>query len=225
MDLPELASKCLTSGLGGLTHEEFSALRDFFRKEIRKGAYRPQAATPAGTLEDFCKRLAAVDSVAVVSVIDYQLYLRRHALALASAGEPMPLASLILYATWAEHWLNMMITVGMLRQQKLEQEVAEYFAARPRFKDKVDLLGSPLNMSPPPTSLRATLIQLVKTRNSYVHYNWEGRQSRELRKEHDGVRALVGRAEALLDGLITYERSVLDAPFDELVEKVFPRAG
>lgn len=221
--LSELARRCLEHGLNSLTESEERALHRIFRNETRKGAYRPWGVGAEDILRDFCQYVAANFSMpyTVLHVIDFQPLLRRRARAASRAK--VPVTSLVLFATWVEHWLNMMVTVAMLRSGYGESEIERFFAPQPGLTKKLQFLENDLHLGKLPK--RDQLINLVTTRNRFVHYTWRGRPAGEVQSELGNIRSTVRRADSLLVELIAFERATFDAEFSALAASMFPRAG
>ena len=187
---------------------------------MRKGAFQPRNGD---VLTQFCKHVCAEFAKPMV-VYDYLGYFRRRALA-TSRSKSVPIVALVLYATWLEHWLNMVITVAMLRRRDSEPKLEAYFAKRPHFKTKLGLLGASMKLPPLPKSEYDLAIKVVHLRNGYVHYAWRGLSPSKLAKHRANVRDVVSKCKTLLPALRRYEATALDAPGDALAKKLFPRVG
>jgi len=222
-DISLIADKCLTQGRANLTLREERLLQVLFLNETRKGAFR----VPHGdVLKAFCEHVQSEfrDTTSTPLVYDFLAYWRRRAMA-ASRSEKPPLAALVLFATWLEHWLNMVITIAKLRRGETAEKIAKYFAGRPRFDVKVDELGPRLGLSPLPGNSRGLMLRVIKTRNDFVHYTWQGDLPGRVHRRLANVRGIVSKCPDLLVALRKYEEATLNAPFERLSRELFPRAG
>jgi hypothetical protein len=207
--------------VGALDAEEQTALRDLFLKEARKGAFRP-AQDPSAIRAAFLDHVEReFQPATLLTVVDCLPYFRRKAL--EQAADPTPLASLILYAAWGEHWINVIITMGMLRSGRTDAEVRQFFATQPNLEAKIAGIRD-LVHNPPPKKELDCLIQVMKTRNEYLHYTWSGRPQSAIDVSFKGIAALVRRTEVTLDGLLQYEHDEFDGPFLSLAATLFPAA-
>lgn len=223
-ELAEVARKCRRDGIGALSPTERQLLSTLFEKETRKGAFKVFSSDPDEVLASFCDHVEAEFSQSsdVLVAADFLLYLKRKAT--EQASESVPLASLILLAAWLEHWTNMVISVGMLRRGSTVKEIEEYFAAQPSYECKLRQLGAALGITQLPKTLFDWAMQVMKTRNRYLHYTWTGRGEQQLYRDVRGISALVRKGEAKLDVLSKYEHENFDAPFAELTKRIFERA-
>jgi hypothetical protein len=157
----------------------------------------------------------------VMTVLDCLPYFRRKAR--EQADDPTPLASLMLYAAWLEHWVNVILAMGLQRRGKAETEVQSYFDKQPRFEDKIAQLKLVCSQSPPKKELD-WLQQIVKSRNRYHHYSWRGVPAAKLTKDLKGITAAIRKAEVMLDGLLAFEHRDFDAQWTALAARLFPDA-
>lgn len=113
--------------------------------------------------------------------------------------------------------------MGMLRAGKSDQDVVDVFASQPRMEKKIVILRSFVASAPPKKEFDC-LMQIMRTRNEYLHYNWEGRPQAKIDLSFKGIVALIKRAEPALDGLLQYEHEEFDLPFMSLATRLFPAA-
>lgn len=220
-NLARLAEKALAGGWTSLSLDEQEALRSLFYKETRKGAFHP-IDDDAETFASFLRHVSnAFAPGAYLTVVDFLPYFQE--IALAHAGDRWPLASLILYAAWIEHWVNVLIAMGVLRSGGTDAGLKSYFATQPRFEDKISKVRE-LSRSAPPKKEFDWLVQIMKTRNDYLHYTWEGRSQRALDQSLRGIGPLVRKAEKMIAGLLAFEHTEFDAPFEDLAARIFPPA-
>ena len=218
--ITDIAKQCLNKGLSSLSAEDEHELYIFFRKEVRKNAFKIQETNTINILKAFCQYIIADSEV--LRVMDFQLYLRKCAKDL-SAARP-PIASLVLYATCVEHWLNMMLTVAKLRQGNSPSTVGAYFDTGPKIKERLKLLGPISGLSEFPDSLKIFTYELVGRRNDYVHYSWQGLKPEKVEDLHTKIHALVQKAEVRLDEMRLYEWDNFDKQYDTQAMSIFPRA-
>jgi len=219
--ISDIAQRCKSNGLRSLSKGERGALRNLFRKEIRKVAFKPNNSKPSKVLNEFCDHVinefGATAQVKVV--IDSQPYLRKTARRLSN--HPLPLASLILYAAWIEHWVNMMVTVAMLRNGCTPDEPLQFLKTQPRFEEKLEKLAKTLGINKIPKKTRDGLIEVIQLRNRHLHFPWEGKSSRNVNKDSQTVRSTVNRCEKILENALSFEHEYFDAPHAKLVSAVF----
>lgn len=218
--LAEIARKCKIDGLRGLSAMERRQLRALLQKELRKCAYVPKASRPREVLLEFCDHVIRGFDVSAnpVVVIDSLPYLHRNAKRL-SKQQP-PVASLILYAAWLEHWVNMMVTVAMLREGHSPSKPQQFLQSQPRFRAKLETLAKSLNLAALPKKLRDAIIQVVDLRNGYVHFLWEGRSPQRLGRDSQTLRAVVNRCEVVIADSKRFEYKHFDAIYEPLVASI-----
>lgn len=222
MKVAQLASRCITDGPDALNSAEREELRALYMKEARKGAFRPPDGDVDLVRRRFCEHVQREFNSSTLLVIDALPYFRRKAR--EQADDDVPLASLILYATWIEHWINVLISIGMQRDGATEADVEAYFKTQPRSKAKVERLKS-LSRAPLPEKEFGWLLQVIKTRGRYHHYSWAGRPRGWVEKDGKGVAALIRRAEQMIDRLLAFEHAEFDASLLPLAFKIFPPAS
>jgi hypothetical protein len=218
--LAEIARKCRTNGLRFLSTIERKQLRTLLQKELRKRSYIPTVSRPREILLEFCGHvIRGFDASAnPVIVIDSLPYLHRNAKRL-SKQQP-PVASLILYAAWLEHWVNMMVTVAILREGHSPNKPQEFLKSQPRFKDKLSMLAKSLKLTSLPKKLRDAIIQVVDLRNWYVHFLWEGQSHQRLGRDIQTLHSVVNRCELLIAESKRFEYEQFDAMYVPLVARV-----
>jgi len=219
--LADLARRCKSGGVRALSRPERREFKTLFEKEIRKLAFKPRSSNVRKILAQFCDHVVCgFDATAQPVVVMYSRpYLRRTARRLTK--HRVPTASLILYAAWIEHWVNIMVTVAMLRSGKMPNKPLQFLKTQPRFDDKLKKLASALGLTSLPKKIRDSLIQVVKQRNQHLHFTWEGKSPERVRRDETTVRGIVNRCEAILDAALAFEYQQFDAPHAQLVSSVF----
>jgi len=219
--LADLARRCKSGGLRALSRSERQEFRALFEKEIRKCAFKPRCSNAHEVLTQFCDHVVrGFNATAQPRVVtDSRPYLRRTARRLAK--HRVPTASLILYAAWIEHWVNIMVTVAMLRSGKAPIEPLRYLKTQPKFDDKLKKLACVVGLTALPKKIRDSLIQVVKTRNEHLHFTWEGKSPERSCKDENTVRVIVKRCETILDDALAFEHQQFDAPHAQIVSSVF----
>lgn len=219
--LSDMAQRCKSDGLRSLSKDERREFKKLFKKEIRKCAFKPQHNNPYKVLQEFCdhviQEFGTITKIKVV--IDNQPYLRKIAKRLSN--HKIPVASLILYAAWIEHWTNMMITVAMLRKGYTPTDPLNYLKTQPRFKDKLDKIANELGIKEINKKTRDGLIEVVKIRHRQLHYPWEGESSKKVNRNSQTVRAIVNKCEKILENALSFEYKYFDKPYEKLVSAVF----
>jgi hypothetical protein len=219
MKVSDLASQCALEGVASLRDDERDELRSLFLKEARKGAFRPGSGDSARIRAAFCAHVQREFGADVLTVIDCLPYFRRKAS--EQLSDPIPLASLMLYATWIEHWVNVLISIGTQRRGGTDTDVENYFRSRPRFKDKVAHLES-LCSTRLPSKARGWLLQIMATRTRYHHYVWKGMPGMWVTKDLKGATALTKTGEEMINQLLAFEHTEFDAPLEHLASELFP---
>jgi hypothetical protein len=116
-----------------------------------------------------------------------------------------------------EHWVNMMVTVAMLREGHPPGKPLQYLKSQPRFKDKLATLAKSLGVAALPKKLRDAIIQVVDLRNGYVHFVWEGKAPKRISKDVSTLQSVVSRREPILEDAAGFEFRHFDAPYVKLV--------
>lgn len=194
-------------------------MRSLYIKEARKGAFHPSGNDADAMRIAFCEHVEREFGPSVLTVIDCLPYFRQKAK--DQLGDETPLAALVLYATWLEHWINVLMSMAMLRDGAMESDVDAYIASRPRSKDKVERLRS-LCRSQFPDEELGWIFQVIKTRARYHHYVWKGKSERWIRKDLKGMGALVRKGDKMLSGLLAFERAEFDEKHLALADEMFP---
>jgi hypothetical protein len=213
-----IARKALNAGVSSLQPGERDVLHALFIKETRKGAFKPDGNDDhvLGAFLQHVEQGFAPGNY--LTVVDFLPYFRQ--IARSHEADQTPLASLIIYAAWGEHWVNVLIAMGSLRAGVSDAEVQAYFATQPRFEDKMSRVRAQ-SVTELPKKEFDWLVQVMKTRNDYLYYTWAGRAERALTQSLRGIGPLVRKADRMIEGLLAFEQRDFDAPFEGLALRLF----
>jgi hypothetical protein len=153
-----------------------------------------------------------------VVVMDYQPRLLRHARRLVA--EPHPIEALLLYAAWAEHWLNGLLLTRLMKQG------STYPAARKRVRnadvpEKLGSLWGELSLPPLAGRHEGRLRALFTCRNDFVHYKWEPLQQEQTKDGDPAMRGAVNQIEETVAYCHDYALMVLSAGALDVAERIF----
>jgi hypothetical protein len=121
------------------------------------------------TIEFAESLLTRLKSARLLFTVDHTSSLRRLASQFEDEGN-VGLATM-LYATWAEHVLNHLVSIGLARQGKPDTLVKEVIR-EVSFGAKVSWLLVILGFTAIPKSHADRLRRLAELRNQFVHYKW-----------------------------------------------------
>lgn len=109
----------------------------------------------------------------------------------------------LLYATWAEHWLNGLISTGGQRRNLHPDEIVQIIRDTPlraKLTWLLDLFGLPRIAD----RHRNALIRLADLRNGFVHYKWQGKDDAATNREEAEIEQAVTKFEATVKYLQAY---------------------
>lgn len=172
-DLPSLTLR--QSGLSALQQHERDHLAWTLMKELRKGSFVALMGSDDDIRASFADHIQTnfVDNDHLSVVIDYQPRLLH--LARALAKRPHPIESVILYATWTEHWVNAILLTAALKR-RLSEEHAVQMVRDAGFRAKLGWLWASLGLPNIPEPHRSRVQLLADIRNEHVHYKWKGQE-------------------------------------------------
>jgi hypothetical protein len=172
-DFPSLTLR--QHGLGALQQYEREDLALTLVKELRKGSF----VVPSGSDDDIRRSFADhvqehfADNEQLQVVIDYQprlLYSARNL-----SRRPHPIESVILYATWTEHWVNAILLTTALKRGTSEKDAVQ-MVRDATFRAKLGWLWMMLGLPPIPEPHLSRVQLLADIRNEHVHYKWKGQE-------------------------------------------------
>jgi hypothetical protein len=202
-----LVLPALQDGIDSLQDWERIGLAILYVKEARKRSFVFTGADDAAHVQAFLSHASKTfsESEEWKVVLDFQPRLLASAKDLSS--RPRPIESIILYATWCEHWLNAtLITAGLSRGLD-EEEVTSM--VREGHNVKLGWLWKLLDLPELPDEARKKLFLLAEIRNEHVHYKWKGLEPDTLETSPERLQLAVADAQALVNTLITWEVEVL----------------
>jgi len=222
-DIAELAVVCRRDGLDALMLFEQQRLCDFFAKELRKGTFAiPADATARGIRDQFCRYLEReAKSSPMLYVWNPLQHLKRKAFTSRSKKD-LPIVPLIVYATWIENWLNMVIIVSMLKQNSSNTKIRD--ACDQGIASKLTFLSTGLGLPQIPSELNEYVTKLARERNELVHFKWKGITLQERKALTRRIIELVDDGPTMVKKLQQYEFQSIDSQFTPVVTKVFPRS-
>jgi hypothetical protein len=123
-------------------------------------------------------------------VLDHTSTLLKRARRLREEGEFY--FACLLYATWAEHWLNGLVSTAGQRRKLHTDEIAQIIRDTP-LRGKLTWLLSLLELPRIADRHRNAVIRLMDLRNGFVHYKWQGKDDAMMdREDEDFDRAVTG---------------------------------
>lgn len=78
--------------------------------------------------------------------------------------------AVLMYATWAEHWLNGVLIAALDRQEVDPSEATQILKST--LHAKTGWIWTILYGSSMPTDVRASILRVADARNTFVHYKW-----------------------------------------------------
>jgi len=217
--IAHLIDRFETGGYEVLKESERAYLALLFAGDVRKGEFAVEGEDDVATRKQFCAhvRRAFLNEEFRV-VLDHRDAIATQAKALV--GERRPLASLILYATWVEHWLNAVVVTTAIRRG-VAPDQSEQIVRDARLQAKITWLFQLAGLPPLQDEHRRAIVALTDLRNAYVHYKWSGRTPEELAKEEERLRETVQRCEDLLGYLREYERKHISGEMPQAAKRLF----
>jgi hypothetical protein len=217
--LNHLVRKFEKLGSEGLASNERAYLAFLFAGDVRKGALSIAGLPANDARQAFCDHARRVLEAGEFKVVlDYRDSIARQARELAS--EKRPLASLILYATWIEHWFNAVLATSVIARGSTDQDAVHLVRDAP-FRAKVGWLLKLCGLPDLEAERRKAILDLTDLRNAFVHYKWVGRTPEDLEKEENRLREIVNAAHDLLEYLRSYERTHLSGDMPALAKDLF----
>jgi hypothetical protein len=96
----------------------------------------------------------------------------------------------LLYATWAEHWLNGLISTAGQRRKLQNDEVVQIIRDTP-LRGKLTWLLGLFDLPRIADRHRNALIRLTDLRNGFVHYKWQGKNDAAMDQEDEDFKQVV----------------------------------
>lgn len=185
------------------------------RDAIRIGLVDPRGKSQKELwIELFQCLMPRFDSKEILFVRDHTNTLQSRAAFCREAGEHC--LSCLLYATWAEHWLNGLIATAAERQEIEYESISQMIREVPlrgKFTWLLNLLGLP---TIDPEHRNATL-RLMDLRNQFVHYKWVGRREDHEKQEEEDVARVVHAFPSTVNYLLAYEEEHIYAGTSDMI--------
>jgi hypothetical protein len=217
--ISHLIDRYESGGYEVLEESERAYLALLFAGDVRKGEFAVEGEDDVATRRRFCAHVRQSFLEAEFRVVlDHRDTIATQAKALAD--ERRPLASLILYATWVEHWLNAVVVTTAIHRG-IAPDLSEQIVRDAPLRAKLTWLLQLAGLPPLHEEHRKAIVSLTDLRNAYVHYKWSGRTPEELAQEEERLRQTVQRAEALLDYLREYEREHISGEMPQAAKRLF----
>ncbi len=209
----------LRGGLTALSEKDRVGLADLFVKEVRKGSFKPAGNTDDEIRKVFLEHVQAsfVESGDVQAVIDFQP--RLVATARSLVGLAHPIESLILYATWVEHWLNATLLTTALRRGLSEAEAIQL--VRQGVETKLASIWRLLELPTIPDDHIRKLKALAEVRNEHVHYKWKGQDPDVLFSPGARLSLALADVDDLVRSLVLFELDELLATDIAVANRLF----
>lgn len=227
--LSVLAARVRQAGILSIPALDRRTLRDVFAQELRKGAVNVAAMDDARALACLCEHVERAFAIAHTTALVAEMRPRlafhaRHSAALDSRAKRVPVTALLLYATWIEHWLNLVLTLARLRRGESARDIESYLeSGRPTFKARADYLRDALGLRyEGSTPVPARAIRLMALRGRVFHHPWRGLSKGRFASHLGEIGSVVRDAPALLADLSEREHAWFDRPHEALLDRLFP---
>jgi hypothetical protein len=115
--------------------------------------------------------------------------------------------SILLYATWVEHWINRIILMRSIGQGT-PPEVATALIRSCRLELKIGRIWSSLGMPRFDKDLARKITRLMEARNGFVHYKWPSHSEERHDEERRRSVEIAHEAKKTVDDLIQLEDDV-----------------
>lgn len=140
---------------------------------IRDGSIDPTGKSEEELEAEFLRYLGrfAAPNSEVAFIDDHTKTLLGEARAYRESGQSE--LACVLYATWAEHFLNQLVITGAKRKGLSETDGVQMVRDL-SYRSKVTWVPKLLGFRAIATSHQKALLKLGELRNQYVHYKWRG---------------------------------------------------
>lgn len=185
---------------------EFAA--SCFKDALRLGRVNPKGKSEGELYCELLKytidHLGAIKRTGLSLVIDHTQNLLRAARLHRRRAEHE--LAILLYATWAEHWLNGVIATACQRR-KMHPESVEQMLRETPSRGKQTWVLELLGLRPLSATCVALLGELQALRNGFVHYKCKPQNEKALSHHETQLTKCLQRTEAMVRALIRYEDS------------------
>jgi hypothetical protein len=194
----------LDGGLSSIQDWERAALAVLYVKEVRKGAFRYHGVDDDDHLRTFLAHVRAqfVESDDIKLVLDFQPRLLATADDLSHRAHPIE--SVLLYATWCEHWLNATLISAALGRGLSESDATQ-MVRDSSIHAKVGWLWRAFSLPDIPDRLRLPVTFLAEVRNEHVHYKWKGHDPDTLTDDASRLKLAIADIRSVIEGLVDFE--------------------
>jgi hypothetical protein len=198
-------------GLRALDQAQLRELAVIFVHEVRKGAFTidndtSETAIPR-FLEHFRKEFAEDPEVAMA--LNYQAQILVSAR--RARSENHPVEAVILYATWAEHWVNAVLIARALASG-LPEDDATKMLKDAKWDAKLGWLWRTHGLADLDPYHRGRLQHLINTRNEFVHYKWKGTKLMKEDANQPSHKGAISEIEPTIAYLIDYQLKEISGP-------------
>lgn len=220
IDYPAIAARYGSGGQAALNAEERLEIAGLFVREARKGAFQYDTFNPSATGRAFVSHVLKEfgPSADHKVVVDYTFMLLRSAR--SAATEVHPVVSVILYATWMEHWLNSVLVTKALKRGAHVTD-AEQMVRDASLSAKLGWLWRLLELPTLEEGDLKKLRLLADVRNEFVHYKWKGKDPAVLEGPDQRLSAALADLEPVLRRVWDLASAHLDSPFLEHSRELF----
>src|SRR5690606_16581748 len=125
----------------------------------------------------------------------------------------------VLYATWAEHWINRLIATAAARRG-IPQPAITQLLRDANWRAKTSWVLEALKLPLLEQHSWAVLNKLLEVRNAFVHYKWTPRRWDDPEPE-DELAFLLQSADKEVERLLSYEASALRDEAEVIVDRIF----
>lgn len=151
-------------------------------------------------------------------IVDHRWELEKQAALLSDAEEPI--AALVLYATWLEHWLN-----GVLARQArrfgMTDEDRKQMLRDVSMRAKLGWVFRLFQLPALDAEIVKDFFDVTETRNGYVHYKWSFKELGDEKEEKTRLRRIVAKMPSMLSMLRDYEQRTFYTKAYDVAQQVF----
>lgn len=149
---------------------ESHLLNGVYKGFIKNGYLDPRGKTESQIAKELYNLINELKPGNIDFTTDHTDNLLKEARRYKKIGNHCELACL-LYATWVEHWLNNIIII-QCRKKSLNKKETTQIIRSSNFDSKLSWLLKLLDAKPINKNHKQSLLKLIESRNSYVHYKW-----------------------------------------------------
>lgn len=220
MGLGEIGERMKEGGVDALSPDERVEMANLFVKEMKKAEFDPIGAPDLNIVRAFALHVVAGFGATALIVDDMRPLLLRNAAAYQANPSELPVVALILYATWVEHQINVILKTRTVWAGPGDAEATDVIRST-IMRKRIEWLRTKLGLPPFDSEQVERLTTLMNERHEVIHYKWIGRTTTERQELHERIRRVVAEAPLLVEYLQHYEKNELSSAAIALATRVF----